>query len=160
MPSVAATRRASWRSSIVQHVPKARDDGPASDVCEPAWSYNCIDMPMTSCPARTSKPAATDESTPPDIATTTRMASGAHLRARETSQLVDDRRKFRHDEFDVRVGVTGSETQADGILCPRRGQTHRPKYVRWFERARRAGRPRRNGDSFEIERNQQALGLN
>ena len=41
---VAATRRASWRSSMVQQVPKA--------FCPEAvvwpWSYNCIDTPMTS----------------------------------------------------------------------------------------------------------------
>src|SRR6185369_3318192 len=113
MPSFAATRRASWRSSIVQHVPKARDDGPLSDTCEPAWSYSCIDMPMTSCPARTSSPAATDESTPPDMATTTRMTSGAHLRASETSQFVDDGRQLRHNEVDFRLGIARAKTETN-----------------------------------------------
>ena len=64
----AATRRASCRSSSVQQVPKLRSP-PAS----PDASYSCIDRPMTSWPASASRAAATDESTPPDIATAMRI---------------------------------------------------------------------------------------
>src|SRR2546425_5208411 len=65
MLMAAATRRASCRSSIEQQLP--------NEVCPSLWSYSCIDRPMTSCPCSASSAAATDESTPPDMATTIRM---------------------------------------------------------------------------------------
>src|SRR2546425_10947285 len=65
MLMAAATRRASCRSSIEQQLP--------NEVCPSLWSYSCIDSPMTSCPCSSSSAAATDESTPPDMATTIRM---------------------------------------------------------------------------------------
>src|SRR2546428_8311069 len=61
----AATRRASCRSASVQQRP--------NEVCPSVWSYNCIDRPMTSWPCSASSAAATEESTPPDIATTIRI---------------------------------------------------------------------------------------
>src|SRR6266576_1824108 len=69
MLMAAATRRASWRSSIEQQLP--------NEVCPSLWSYSCIDSPMTSCPCSSSRAAATDESTPPDIATTIRIVMPA-----------------------------------------------------------------------------------
>src|SRR5712692_8053750 len=65
MLMAAATRRASCRSSSVQQRPNV--------VCPSRWSYSCIDKPMTSWPCSASSAAATDESTPPDMATTIRM---------------------------------------------------------------------------------------
>src|SRR3989442_15335916 len=65
MLMAAATRRASWRSSMEQQLP--------NEVCPSLWSYSCIDRPMTSWPCSASRAAATDESTPPDIATTMRI---------------------------------------------------------------------------------------
>src|SRR5215510_15713673 len=67
MSIVAATRRASCRSSIEQQLPNDRSPSAVSDA-----SYSCIDRPMTSWPCSASSAAATDESTPPDIATTIR----------------------------------------------------------------------------------------
>src|SRR5512135_3136148 len=64
MRMAAATRRASCRSSIVQQLPNDRSPLALSDT-----SYSCMDRPMTSCPCSTSSAAATDESTPPLIAT-------------------------------------------------------------------------------------------
>ena len=64
MSSFHATRRASARSSIVQHPPYV----------ESAFvrlSYICIDRPTTSCPCDLRMYAAVEESTPPDIATAT-----------------------------------------------------------------------------------------
>ena len=43
---------------------------------------SCIDRPMTSCPACASSAAATDESTPPDMATTMRMTRTARIARR------------------------------------------------------------------------------
>src|SRR5947208_15933679 len=62
----AATRRASCRSSMEQQLP--------NEVCPSLWSYSCIDRPMTAWPCSASSAAATDESTPPDMATTIRMS--------------------------------------------------------------------------------------
>src|SRR5215210_5162740 len=58
-----ATRRASARSSMVQHPPYVVSDARLR------LSYICIDSPMTSCPCNFSRYAAVEESTPPDIAT-------------------------------------------------------------------------------------------
>src|SRR6267378_6752303 len=69
MLMAAATRRASCRSSIEQQLP--------NEVCPSLWSYSCIDSPMTSCPCSSSSAAATDESTPPDMATTIRIVMPA-----------------------------------------------------------------------------------
>src|SRR5262249_12917905 len=66
MPSRPATARASCRSSSAQQRPK---DGPVPSV----WSWSCMDTPTTSWPCSASRAAASEESTPPDIATTTRM---------------------------------------------------------------------------------------
>jgi hypothetical protein len=62
MSSFHATRRASARSSIVQHPPYVVS-------AALRLSYICIDRPTTSCPADLSMYAAVEESTPPDIAT-------------------------------------------------------------------------------------------
>src|SRR5436309_14082630 len=72
MSSFQATRRASARSSIVQHPPYVES-------ALVRLSYICIDRPTTSCPADLRMYAAVEESTPPDIATATFM--GAYLNA-------------------------------------------------------------------------------
>src|SRR2546425_1030541 len=64
MSSFQATRRASARSSIVQHPPY-------TESAFVRLSYICIDRPTTSCPADLRMYAAVDESTPPDMATAT-----------------------------------------------------------------------------------------
>src|SRR5215470_15542318 len=65
MPITSAARRASRASSSVQH-PRAPDryDRGLAD------SARCT--PVTSCPASTARAAATAESTPPDMAASTR----------------------------------------------------------------------------------------
>ena len=68
MPRRAATAFASWKSSSAQQRPK---EGPSP----PVWSCSCIDTPTTSWPSSLSRAAATEESTPPDIATTIRTIS-------------------------------------------------------------------------------------
>src|SRR5712691_7780344 len=66
MSSFQATRRASARSSIVQHPPY-------TESAFVRLSYICIDRPTTSCPADLRMYAAVEESTPPDMATATFM---------------------------------------------------------------------------------------
>src|SRR3954469_20891395 len=75
----AATRRASCRSSIEQQLPNDRSPLLLCDA-----SYSCMDRPMTSWPCSTSSPAATDESTPPLIATTTRSRRWGGTRSRRS----------------------------------------------------------------------------
>src|SRR6185295_14392490 len=64
MSSAQATPRASDRSSSVQQRPVR----PVS----PEWSQSCIERPTTSCPSSLRSRAATEESTPPDMATAIR----------------------------------------------------------------------------------------
>ena len=139
----AATRRASCRSSIVQQVPKR--------TCPSRWSYSCIERPITSWPCRARSAAATDESTPPDMATTMRISQCCNAaalscqncecwkfrltsaaatvsiaalpsRPRERAQLFDDCRQLREQVVHLGVGVAGAEAEANGVLRPvRRG---------------------------------------
>jgi hypothetical protein len=44
----------------------------------PEWSQSCIERPTTSCPSFFKRRAATEESTPPDMATAIRMAKRLH----------------------------------------------------------------------------------
>src|SRR5437867_10494379 len=87
MLMAAATRRASCRSSSVQHRP--------NELCPSVWSYNCIDRPMTSWPCSASSAAATDESTPPDIATTMRMVNSTTKKNHKDHEDHKDDRGFR-----------------------------------------------------------------
>src|SRR5690625_5234796 len=66
MPNLSQMRRASAESSNEQH-PRAFSRVCWASVCRARWT------PTTSCPASTARAAATDESTPPDMATKTRM---------------------------------------------------------------------------------------
>src|SRR6476660_4322054 len=109
---------------------------------------------MTSCPSRTRSAAATDESTPPDIATTIFTSSPD-----QRSQLLDGGGELRQECIDLGVGVAGAEAEADLILRPMRGQSHRAKDVGRLERSRRARRPCRHGEPFEVQGNEQRLGL-
>src|ERR1019366_3662190 len=90
----AATRRASCKSSSVQQPPNAGSPSRC-----PEASYNCIDRPMTSWPSSASSAAATDESTPPDIATTI-LATSHRCFPRQPAQLVHQVRQERDDAVD------------------------------------------------------------
>src|ERR1700722_14874213 len=67
MPSCWATRRASSPPATAQH---PQPEGPP---------HSLSVAPTTSWPASTKSAAATDESTPPDMATSTRMALVSQL---------------------------------------------------------------------------------
>src|ERR1700679_1063203 len=69
MPNLSATSRASWMSWPAQQAPLRPVAAP--------WSYSCKVTPTTSCPASCSRPATTLLSTPPDIATRTRIGRSA-----------------------------------------------------------------------------------
>ena len=116
---------------------------------------------MTSCPSRASSAAATDESTPPDMATTIRMAiRPAPSRAGAGCAACRRRRQLRRRRSPPRPRCCPAPRLKRIEFCVRvRRQAHRAQHVRRLERARRAGRAGRDRDALEIERNQQRLGL-
>ena len=69
------------------------------------------------------------------------------------------RGKHGDHAIDLVLGREQPQAEAQRVLRPMRGEAHRPQHVRRLERAGRAGRPGRDGDALEIERDQQALGL-
>src|SRR5262245_27448889 len=108
---------------------------------------------MTSWPCSARRLAATDESTPPDIATTTRMsAHRGRDAASQPAQLGDERWKNAEDEVNFGRRGRGPETEAQGIARPRRRESHRAQDVRGLEGAGGACRSGRDGDAFEVER--------
>ena len=81
------------------------------------------------------------------------------LAPRQASQLLDDARQHGDDAIDLGLGVRGPEAEANRVLRAMRGKPHRLQHVRRLERARRARRAGRDRDAFEVERDQQRLGL-
>src|ERR1700728_911891 len=97
MPSCWATRRASSTSATEQH---PESDGPP---------HSLRVAPTTSWPASTSRAAATDESTPPDMATSTRTRAVCHRRARRPH---DNTGSSDGDADQLRVQVLGDALSA------------------------------------------------
>src|SRR4249919_1169889 len=93
-----------------------------------------MERPMTSWPCSASRAAATDESTPPDIATTMRIIQKprdnvvAFLSRRRSpgqrSQLLDNRRQQRGDPVDLFFGREHSQAESQGVLRPVRRKAH------------------------------------
>src|SRR5262245_3863634 len=114
----------------------------------PAASYSCMDSPMTSCPWSASNAAATEESTPPDIATTIRMDDYRLLTTdyrlpttdsrflRQAPQFLHQRRQHPDDAIDVGVGREHPEAEAQRVLGAVRRKPHRAQHMRRLERPR------------------------
>src|SRR4029434_3770591 len=97
----------------------------------PSASYSCIDTPMTSWPCSASRAAATDESTPPDIATTIlidrvirSLLFPAAYRG-QASQFLDKRRQRFDHAIDVGLGIRGAEAESDRSQRARVREAHR-----------------------------------
>src|ERR1035438_10731555 len=99
MPSIWATRRASSTSATEQQ--------PESE--SPPQSFSVA--PTTSWPCSIKRPAATDESTPPLMATRTftDLVCQSPGPLRLAAQLVDHARQYGDDGVDVRFGRLRSE---------------------------------------------------
>src|SRR5262245_32848519 len=119
MPSRPATALASCRSSSAQQRPK---EGPAPSV----WSWSCMEIPTSSWPCSWSSAAATEESTPPDMATAMRMAGRRllhvgndehqHVAADAELHLVGQHLLF--DPLQLHEGAVGrAEVAQDGLLA-------------------------------------------
>src|SRR6478735_4842084 len=102
-----------------------------------------MDRPITSCPCSASRAAATDESTPPDIATTIFIPkSRKQLAPRsclclcsngcpgEAAELFHDTRQHTDHVIDIGLGVGAAETEANRVLCPMHGEAHGLQHVR------------------------------
>src|SRR5437870_9456127 len=116
---------------------------------------------MTSYPASTSNAAATELSTPPDIATRTRSLTAPHppTSSRSSMQHRRQRPHLLHDlrqRTDYRVHVLRGVVLAEGE--PQRrdaelaGHAHRRQHMRGLDRPGAAGRPGGTGDTGEIGR--------
>src|SRR4051812_31345479 len=114
---------------------------------------------MTSCPSRASSAAATDESTPPLIATTMRMTVTPSSAADQRAKLVDRGRQFGEERVHLLVSVACPETESNGVLRTMRRESHRAQHVRRLQGPGGAGRSRRYGESLEIQSDQQRLGF-
>src|SRR5438552_13394334 len=128
-----------------------------------------MDRPMTSWPCSASSAAATDESTPPDMATTIRtlLLTPASVLARcrylglpgQSSKLFHQARQNLNHPIDLGIRREHAEAEAQRVLRAVRRKAHRAQDVGRLERARGACRSGRHGDAFEVERDEQALRL-
>src|SRR5215203_3173185 len=115
---------------------------------------------MVSTPLWATRAAATDESTPPDIATTTRTGtlrrypSPPDRRAGEGSQHLHEAGDHAHDVLDVCCSGRGPEAEAQRVLRACGAESHGLEHVLGLERPGRTGRTGGHGNPFEVERNQ------
>src|SRR2546430_16429805 len=119
---------------------------------------------MTSYPASTSNAAATDESTPPDIATRTRSltaplrnyrASSMQYRA-QLPNLVNDLRQCTDDRIHVLPRAVLPERKAQRRHSDLADHAHRAWHVPWLHCPGDAGRPRQAGNSGAVQKNVQS----
>src|ERR1700678_975764 len=145
MPSCWATRRASSTSATEQH---PESDGPP---------HSLRVAPTTSWPSSTRSAAATEESTPPDIATSTRMRPVCHpdvppdLTGHDFSGAATQRGDHpRHDgqgAVDVGPGGVVPQREADGPARQVVGHPHGGQHVARLEGATGARGPTGRADT-------------
>src|SRR3989442_1450579 len=170
MPSCAATRRASSTSAALQH----------PESLSPPHNFSVT--PVTSCPSAWSTAAATEESTPPLIITSTRLifarsrpyGPGRSGPARCSAgypppdprsrggpdETVHGLGNDRERDVDVGGGRRVAEAEADRRAGPLRGEAHREQHVRGVDGTRGARGARRRVHLLLIERDEQRLRLN
>src|SRR5262249_8262832 len=95
---------------------------------------------MTSWPCSASSAAATDESTPPDIATTMRICALRALNAKAAKAAKTQRSNCSHDEFHARFANSKKRSQRDpekrflcvlcGLYVERRRHGLRRRFLR------------------------------
>ena len=166
MPSWPATRRASSAASSEQQLFW-------NSLYESATSCRRSQTPTVSTPDSASSAAATDESTPPDMATRTRSrpAREAGLNAdllaervrgdpgAAVAQLGDGLRDDLDRLVDLRVGGRPAERQAQRAAGLLLGIAKRGQDVRRLGRAGRARRAGRGREAGQVERADQRLAL-
>jgi hypothetical protein len=106
-------------------------------------------------PVAREEPRATDESTPPLMATTMRMSEVTFLTSERSFD--DDGRQLREQCVDLLLVLPAPRLKRIEFCVRCDGRPMAPQYVRGLERARRAGRPGRHREPFEVQRDQQRL---
>src|SRR6478609_5407250 len=112
---------------------------------------------MTSYPCSTRRAAATELSTPPDIATRTRLRTPEHHR--ELADLLHDLREDLRHPGDVGGGALMAEGEAEGAQRDLARDAHGLHDMRWLDRAGGTGAPARGAHSREVEVHQQRLAV-
>src|SRR5262245_15780644 len=177
MPITSAARRASRASSRVQQ-PRA----PVRNDLGLLESARCT--PTTSYPASAARAAATAESTPPDIAASTRRGrfwlvisvyeGGRRHRANGADRVIGgpgpalqtrptgtrDHRSNRADQgVDVGLGRGVAEGEAERAASPLLALTHRQQDVAGLGDASRARRAGRTLDAARVEEHKECIAL-
>src|ERR1017187_1952781 len=168
MPICSATRRGAETSSREQQRPDPEGAPPSADASSGRrrWFHNCMVMPTTVRPSRTSMAATVELSTPPLMATAMgRELAGGSACPTETATAMGDSGMHRDpaqmrdagaDGFDERVHVRGGVGAAEGEAHAGAGaevtQADGFQDVRRGERSARAGRPGGDGEATQVER--------
>ena len=171
----AATRRASCRSSSVQQLPNdasrplglvvelhRQTDDVVALLGEQRRGHRRIDAARHRDDDAHLAHARGTKHDDGRFATCLRVCeSSSHRRSSgQAAQLLDEPRQHLDDAIDFLLASRTVPRLKRSEFCVRCvGQPHRAQHVRRLERARRAGRSGRHRDAFEIERDQQALGL-
>src|SRR6476646_3862021 len=113
--------------------------------------------PTTSYPCSTSRAAATELSTPPDMATRTRSGTGEESRQRP--HLRDDPRKDLGHPVKLVGRRLPAQTEPKRANCKGAGDAHRHQYVRGLDRAGVARGSARCADAGEVEMHEERLGV-
>src|SRR5688572_20808005 len=113
--------------------------------------------PTTSYPCSTRRAAATELSTPPDMATSTFSRTAED--SRELAHLLDDRGEDLGGPLDVGPGGAVPEAEADGAERELPRHPHGGEHVRRLDRPRGAGRASRDGDPGQVEVHEQRLAV-
>src|SRR5580658_2857274 len=148
MPSVSATRRASYTSSSEQQRPCTASGMPSCPASR-RWFQSCMVRPMTSCPSARSMAATVEESTPPDMATAMVLfcgigfKAGCQLRAHSCSivnrgqlpEAGDGLRQQVEGELNILCRVLFAEAEAKAGAGYLWRQAHRGEHVGGLDRA-------------------------
>src|SRR5271156_60799 len=147
MPSTWATRRASSTSATEQH--------PESEAPPQSLSV----APTTSWPTSIKSPAATEESTPPLIATRTFMRLRCRSLGRRglCAKSKNDRGQSADQLIDILRCGFGAHGKAERAARPLRRDSHGVEHVTRRRRAAGTTSRRRGADSLLVEKKQQLV---
>src|SRR5215472_9503591 len=110
-------------------------------------------------PWHASRPATVELSTPPLIATAI-VFSGMGRRQRRNFSKMRDRINYGVEQrVDLLDGIGPAQRKADAGARPLGGEADREQHMRRLDRTARAGRSAGDGESTQIERDDERLAL-
>src|SRR5688572_12494135 len=112
---------------------------------------------MTSCPSRTRRAAATELSTPPDIATRTRLRTAEHRG--ELADLLDHLGEDLRDPRDVGGGALVPEGETKSAQREIARDAHRRHHVRRLHRSGGTRAAARGTDPLKVEVHQESFAV-